>query len=98
MFDEPFGLALLEAMACGLACVAAARGGVPEFAGDAVVYADPADPEVFGAAVERLLTDDAAAQDLGRRARERALTLTLDAQFKRFHQVLPESARGPSGG
>ena len=98
MFDEPFGLALLEAMACGLACVAAPRGGVPEFAGDAVVYADPADPEAFGAAVERLLTDDAAAQDLGRRARERALTLTLDAQFKRFHQVLPESARGPSGG
>ena len=62
------------------------------------MYADPADPEAFGAAVERLLTDDAAAQDLGRRAREQALTLTLDAQFKRFHQVLPESARGPSGG
>ncbi|MBK6440750.1 MAG: glycosyltransferase family 4 protein [Actinomycetales bacterium] len=98
MFDEPFGLALLEAMACGLACVAAPRGGVPEFAADAVLYADPADPEAFGAAVQRLLTDDAAAQDLGRRARERALTLTLDAQFDRFRQVLAGSAEGPSGG
>ncbi len=98
MFDEPFGLALLEAMACGLACVAAPRGGVPEFAGDAVLYADPADPEAFGAAVERLLTDDAAALDLGQRARERALTLTLDAQFDRFRQVLAGSVWGPRGG
>ena len=64
MFDEPFGLALLEAMACGLACIASPRGGVPEFARDAVVYADPTDPQEFGAALHRLLTDDDAAVEL----------------------------------
>lgn len=92
MFDEPFGLALLEAMACGLACIASRRGGVPEFARDAVVYVDPTDPQEFGAAIHRLLTDDAAARELGQRARAAALDFTLDAQFEKFAEVLAGAA------
>jgi len=88
MFDEPFGLALLEAMACGLACIASPRGGVPEFARDAVVYADPTDPQEFGAALHRLLTDDDAAVELGQRARRAAVDFTLSAQFEKFLAVL----------
>jgi glycosyltransferase involved in cell wall biosynthesis len=92
MFDEPFGLALLEAMGCGLACIASRRGGVPEFAKDAVVYVDPSDPQEFGAAIHRLLTDDAAAIDLGRRARQAALAVTVDSQFEKFAAVLAGAA------
>ncbi len=38
---EPFGLAALEAMACGAALVCSERGGLPEVAGEAAVYVEP---------------------------------------------------------
>lgn len=88
MLDEAFGLALLEAMACGLACIASPRGGVPEFARDAVVFVDPADPTEFAGALEWLLTDDAAAQRLGAAARRRALEFTTARQYRRLREVL----------
>lgn len=96
MLDEAFGLVLLEAMACGLACIAAPRGGVPEFAKDAVVLVDPADADAFGGALEWLMTDDAAALDLGRKARQRALEFTTGRQYERLREVLFGSQRPPT--
>ena len=87
-WDEPFGLALLEAMSCGLACVASRRGGVPEVGGDAVVYVDPTKTDDFAAAIEWLLTDDTAARDLGQRARARAELFSSEAQFTRLRDVV----------
>ena len=43
-WPEPFGLVALEAMACGAALICSPRGGLPEVAGDAAVYADPDRP------------------------------------------------------
>ena len=42
---EGFGLPVLEAMSRGKVVVAAPTSSLPEVGGDAVVYADPADPE-----------------------------------------------------
>jgi len=51
---EPFGQALLEAMACGRSVVATRIGGPPEFVPpDAGVLVDPADEEALAAALER---------------------------------------------
>lgn len=88
MLDEAFGLVLLEAMACGVACIASPRGGVPEFARDAVVFVDPNNAEEFGGALEWLLTDDQAARDLGEKARRRALDFTTARQYERLREVL----------
>ncbi|GAA4010705.1 glycosyltransferase [Sphingomonas humi] len=40
MWDEPFGLTMIEAMACGVPVAALARGAIPEVVGAAGVVAD----------------------------------------------------------
>ena len=62
-WEEPFGLVALEAMAMGAALICTRRGGLPEVAGEAAVYVDPADPDGIAAAIVAL------AQDAPRRAR-----------------------------
>ncbi|HEY2806496.1 MAG TPA: glycosyltransferase family 4 protein [Gemmatimonadales bacterium] len=69
---EGFGLAVLEAMACG-APVATSRGGaLPEVVGDAGMLFDDLAPETIASAVSRLLADPISAAALGARARQRA--------------------------
>ncbi len=56
---EPFGLTALEALASGAALVCSGRGGLPEVAGDAAVYADPDAPGGLEAAIVALASDPA---------------------------------------
>lgn len=55
---EPFGLVALEAMASGAALICSPRGGLPEVAGDAAVYADPDHPAEIAAAIQDLAGDE----------------------------------------
>lgn len=54
---EGFGLPLLEAMACGCPIAAANTSSVPEVAGPAALYFDPADPADIAGAVWKVLED-----------------------------------------
>ncbi|WP_341214211.1 glycosyltransferase [uncultured Limimaricola sp.] len=47
LWDEPFGLAAIEAMACGLPVAAIDQGAVREVIGDCGAYAPPHDPEAL---------------------------------------------------
>lgn len=72
---EPFGLAPLEANACGTPVVGIAEGGVKETIIDGVngflVYED--DPEMLGCNLERLVSSPELARELGVKAREHVI-------------------------
>jgi alpha-maltose-1-phosphate synthase len=78
---EPFGLVILEAMACETPVVASRVGGIPEIVVEGetgyLVDYDPDDPETFATGlarrIEELLTDTALAQKMGKAGRDRVL-------------------------
>jgi glycosyltransferase involved in cell wall biosynthesis len=70
---EGFGLAGLEAMACGAPVVTSPVGAVPEVGGDAVVYVNGQAPDAIAVAVDELLGADERRIELGRSARRRAV-------------------------
>src|SRR3989442_1193336 len=76
---EGFGLAVGEAMSCGLPVVASDRGSIPELVvdGEGGVLCDPAVPERFAAALHALLTEPGRRAALGRANRAR-----VDARFR----------------
>jgi starch synthase len=79
---EPFGLVILEAMACETPVVASRVGGIPEIVVDGetgyLVDFDPADLEGFVSAlagrIDTLLNDTDLAARLGKAGRQRVLT------------------------
>jgi len=71
-WNEPFGLTALEAIACGAPLIVSPRGGLPEVAGDAAVYANPDDPADIAAAIRALAGDSARREALSKAGRERA--------------------------
>jgi glycosyltransferase involved in cell wall biosynthesis len=76
---EPFARVALEALACGAALVASPRGGIPEAAGEAALYADPDDPAALAEAIRRVATDEALRADLHRRALAQAARFPMAA-------------------
>ncbi|MEM9882370.1 MAG: glycosyltransferase family 4 protein [Planctomycetota bacterium] len=87
-WDEPLGLVVAEAMACGLPVVAARRGGIPEPGGDAVEYFDPPDVAGLAEKLGGLLRDPGRRAGLGEAARRRALGLSWMHQYHRLTEAL----------
>jgi L-malate glycosyltransferase len=71
---EALGISLVEAAACGLPCVGSRTGGIVdviEHEKTGLLF-EPGDPAELAAALERMLSDPALGERLGRGARERA--------------------------
>lgn len=77
--QEPFGLAFLDAMACGLPCVGTRLEAVPEIVrdGETGLLVPPGDPVALAAALERLLGDPTRARAMGARGRARVFASGL---------------------
>lgn len=95
---EELGTAVLEGMRAGVPVVAADTGGVSSVIDDGVtgLLVPPGRPTTLAAALQRVLTDDALAERLARRARERSRDYSWDALADRvlgvYDEVLPAGA------
>jgi glycosyltransferase involved in cell wall biosynthesis len=95
--EDPFPVAVLEAMALARPVVAFAVGGVPEQLGDAGVLVPPGDVGAMADAVRALLTDEAARRRLGARASERVGTRFDATAFRAAVRELVEAQVGAPG-
>jgi glycosyltransferase involved in cell wall biosynthesis len=86
---EGLPIALLEAMATGLACVATRVGGVPEVVSDGRdgLLVEPGDPDALATAIGKVLADDRLAAELARRAAARAADFQLSAAVRHIERV-----------
>lgn len=100
--EETFGLTLLEAMACGVPPVVPQFDGLPDVVGDAgvIVSADEFSEDMAGFAAYvspaelskgiTSLLEDGIRQELGQKARSRAVTFTWDNNAQRLIQLFEE--------
>ncbi len=82
-WEEPFGLAALEAMAGGAALIASPRGGLPDLVGEAAMLAGP-DPVALAAAMLHLTADLAARSALSTAGLARAREFDRPAAWHRL--------------
>ncbi|MBA2934239.1 glycosyltransferase [Sphingomonas sp. CGMCC 1.13654] len=91
---EGVPLALIEACASGLPCIAAAVGGIQEAFGDAILAVPRRRPDAVAAAVRRLATDRELRVVLARKAMERAGRFSLDAINGVWHSIYEAATPG----
>ncbi|MEO7910896.1 MAG: glycosyltransferase family 1 protein [Roseiflexaceae bacterium] len=101
---EGFGLPLLEAMACGAPCLAAATSSLPEIGGEAAIYVPPLEAEQWADEIMALWDDEDRRAELGRmgvaRAQQfswnRAARETLKVYRRAVERIVPRAEPLPS--
>jgi glycosyltransferase involved in cell wall biosynthesis len=86
-WDEPFGLATLEGMACGLPTVAANVGGIPEIVAQSGLLFERDNVDQLAAHLDRLLSDAGLREEYGRKARARALEFNWHRAWERLLEL-----------
>jgi glycosyltransferase involved in cell wall biosynthesis len=96
-WNEGFGLPVLEALALELPVVVSNRGALPEVAGDAALYCDPADPDSLSDAIASVLDDPAAAERRAAAGRARVASWSWDDAADRVWSWYGELAAANRG-
>jgi|GEM_PF-151912 len=98
--NEPMGLALMQALSCGVPVVASEVGGIPEIVrhGRNGLLVPPGDERALAEAIIEILSDDA----LGRRLRDGACAtgagLTWNERIGQFTETYRQIVREATGG
>lgn len=90
---EGFGLAALEAMACGVPVVTSNTSSLPEVTGDAALLIDPRNPFELAEATARILDDPMLAQRLRQDGPRRAAQFTWENCARLTVDVYREALR-----
>jgi glycogen synthase len=88
---EPFGLSVLEAALSGCALVLGDIPSLREIWGDAAVFVPPSDHEALALCVNSLIAKRALRDELGRKARTRALTFTPERMVNGYLGVYSQA-------
>ncbi len=86
---EPFGIALLEAMAAGKAIITTAIGGPPEFIQDGIqgLLVKPKDVNALADAIKKLLNDRALIESLGTNGKKCVQNFSWETMYKKYRTV-----------
>ncbi len=74
-WEEYFGMAIVEAMACGLPVISTMSGGIPEVVGESGILVLPGNGQGIFNALTKLVNNAKLRKDLGTRAQKRAMKL-----------------------
>jgi len=96
---EPFGIAVLEAMAAGIPVIACRAGGIPEIITDGTtgLLVPPGNPEALAQAIQYLLSHPSVAQGLTSEAQRAVLDFDASLMAKRYaawYEYLMLGSRG----
>jgi phosphatidylinositol alpha-1,6-mannosyltransferase len=100
LLAEGFGIALVEASACGVAVVGGRSGGVPDAVrdGETGILVDPDEPAAVAAGIVALLGDEAARRRMGAAGRRAVETFyNWDRVARDFIRIDDEFRRPPPG-
>jgi glycosyltransferase involved in cell wall biosynthesis len=84
---EGFGLPVLEAMASGTPVVCSRAASLPEVAGDAALYFDPANAEELASTIEKLLNSRELRESLRATGLERAKQFTWEESTRKHVEL-----------
>jgi glycosyltransferase involved in cell wall biosynthesis len=90
---EGFGLPPLEALACATPVISSRRPAMTEVLGDAVLYADPRNPETWAESIERIADDLRLRESLIARGLERASSFSWERSARETLDVYAAALR-----
>jgi glycosyltransferase involved in cell wall biosynthesis len=91
-WQEQFGMAALEALACGVPVVTTRVGGIPEVVGEAALYTSPGNYVALAEALERLRTEPGLREELVGRGLERAELFSQERIAARYAAAFAAAA------